>query len=232
MKTGPHHQSEPSGAPSAYQRKRVRLSTTPSPAPSPGHSRPPTVQQQNAENTGSWSSRTSGPPLALLRAASARAASTRSGPVPPSTPTPATRPLHRSQSNHSPAPSQIGQIQAHHSQGSGDYRRAERRRSMSEMSIPISALIAPHAPSVSRSSTYHMRDPRRPAPVRPTSWALHLKSEDEDASPFHAWCFFIGFIIFPIWWFASFAPIPRTRRVGGNDPEKAVTIDDPQVEHG
>ena len=137
MKTGPHHQSEPSGAPSAYQRKRVRLSTTPSPAPSPGHSRPPTVQQQNAENTGSWSSRTSGPPLALLRAASARAASTRSGPAPPSTPTPATRPLHRSQSNHSPAPSQIGQVQAHHSQGSGDYRRAERRRSMSEMSIPI-----------------------------------------------------------------------------------------------
>ncbi|TCD65818.1 hypothetical protein EIP91_002168 [Steccherinum ochraceum] len=67
---------------------------------------------------------------------------------------------------------------------------AERRHSMSEMSIPISALIAPHAPSISRSSTYHMRDPRRPPAVRPTSWGLHFKTDDEDGSPLHAWFFF------------------------------------------
>ncbi|KAK7689865.1 hypothetical protein QCA50_006504 [Cerrena zonata] len=98
----PHHQSDPSAAPSAYQRKRVRLSTTPSPAPSPGHSRPPT--SQNVENQGSWSSRTSGPPPALSRAVSARAASTRSGSVQPSTPTSPSRPLNRSHSHHSPCP--------------------------------------------------------------------------------------------------------------------------------
>ncbi|CAL1713574.1 unnamed protein product [Somion occarium] len=210
-----HRQSEsslaPSRAPSSYQRKRVRLST-PSPGPSPGHSRPDT--SQNATDTGSWSSRTSGPPPALGRAAS-HAASIRS--APPSTLSAATHPQTHSQTQ---SQSQLN-----------EHRRPERRRSMSEMSIPISALIAPHAPSVSRSSTYHMRDPRRPPPTRPTSWTLHLKSEDEDASPFHAWCFFIGFVLFPIWWIASFAPIPRTRQVGGTDTEKAVTLDDPRVEH-
>lgn len=77
-----------------------------------------------------------------------------------------------------------------------------------------------------------MRDPHRPPPVRPTSWGLHFKNEDEEGSVMHAWFFFIGFILFPLWWYASFAPIPRTRRVGGTDTEKAVTIDDPQVEHG
>lgn len=77
-----------------------------------------------------------------------------------------------------------------------------------------------------------MRDPHRPPPLRPTSWGLHFKNEDEEGSVAHAWFFFIGFILFPLWWYASFAPIPRTRRVGGTDTEKAVTIDDPQVEHG
>ena len=36
----------------------------------------------------------------------------------------------------------------------------ERRRSVSQRSIPISALVTPHAPSIGRaSSAYHMRDP-------------------------------------------------------------------------
>ena len=77
-----------------------------------------------------------------------------------------------------------------------------------------------------------MRDPRRPPRVQSTSWVLRLRSEDEDGSPVHAWCFFVGFILFPIWWVASFWRIPETRRVGGTDTEKAVTLDDPQVEHG
>ncbi|EPT00276.1 hypothetical protein FOMPIDRAFT_1123076 [Fomitopsis schrenkii] len=107
------------------------------------------------------------------------------------------------------------------------------RRSIdaSEQSIPISALVMPHAPSVARSSQYHMHDPRRPPKIHPTEWALHMHSEDEDASPLHAWAFFAGFILFPLWWLAAFWPIPRTRRVGDTDAEKAVTLDDPQVEH-
>ncbi|KAF7340098.1 WD-REPEATS-REGION domain-containing protein [Mycena venus] len=44
--------------------------------------------------------------------------------------------------------------------------RAPSRRSISQSSIPISALISPHAPSVARSGgTYHMRDPHKPPPA-------------------------------------------------------------------
>ncbi|KAH9950683.1 hypothetical protein B0H21DRAFT_776610 [Amylocystis lapponica] len=107
---------------------------------------------------------------------------------------------------------------------------ADRRRSLSEISIPISALIAPHAPSLNRSSAYHMHDPRKPPKTTPTVWSLRLRSADEEGSPLQAWCFFIGFILFPIWWVASFSFIPKTREVGGTDTEKAVTLDDPQVE--
>lgn len=76
-----------------------------------------------------------------------------------------------------------------------------------------------------------MHDPRRPPKVHPTEWSLRLRSEDDPGSPFPAWCFFIGFILFPIWWVASFVPIPKTRRLEGTDAEKGVTLDDPQVEH-
>ena len=82
------------------------------------------------------------------------------------------------------------------------------------------------------TSAYHMRDPRRPPRVQPTPWGLRLATEYEDGSPIHAWSFFLGFIIFPLWWIASVWRIPQTRRVGGSDVEKAVTLDDPQVEHG
>lgn len=68
--------------------------------------------------------------------------------------------------------------------------------------------------------------------MQPTPWSLRLKTEDEDGSPIHAWFFFLGFIFFPLWWFASVWRIPQTRSVGGSEVEKAVTLDDPQVEHG
>ncbi|CDO72190.1 hypothetical protein BN946_scf184970.g42 [Trametes cinnabarina] len=111
------------------------------------------------------------------------------------------------------------------------HRNAERRRSLSEISIPISALVAPHAPSMSvRSSMYHMRDPRRPR-VHPTPWYLERRTADQEGSPVQAWFFFLGFILFPLWYVASFWRIPKTRQVGGTDTEKAVTLDDPQVEH-
>lgn len=103
------------------------------------------------------------------------------------------------------------------------------RHSLSHVSVPISALISPHAPSVSRNSTFHMRDPRKP-PKRPagTPWALRLTREDEPGSPIHAWFFYLAFVLFPLWWIASFWRIPQTRQMG--DDEK-VAIDDPQIEH-
>lgn len=112
-------------------------------------------------------------------------------------------------------------------------RNSSRRKSLSEISIPLSALVAPHAPSVSvRSSMYHMRDPRKPPRIHPTPWSLELRNPDQEGSPVHAWFFFIGFVLFPLWYVASFWRIPQTRQVGGSDTEKAVTLDDPQVEHG
>jgi hypothetical protein len=113
-------------------------------------------------------------------------------------------------------------------------RNLHPRRSLSQTSIPISALVSPHAPSLTHSKTFHMRDPRKPNKVQSTGWALHLPSTGEPGtgSPVHAWCFFIGFVFFPIWWVASFLRTPKTREVGGTDVEKAVTLDDPQVEFG
>ncbi|KAF5376808.1 hypothetical protein D9757_008872 [Collybiopsis confluens] len=172
--------------------------------------------------------------------------------------------------------------------------RSSKRNSISatQTSIPISALVSPHAPSISihRSTAYHMRDPRKPFPIHPTSWSLSLPSAgpeergwfsgrwdavaaawditefrkvlfgkkkmlpegndlekqgtEEDVrklpvvdwvegggSPLHAWFFFLGFILFPVWWIAGiFVGIPKTRRLGGGG-EKGVVLDDPQVEH-
>ena len=102
--------------------------------------------------------------------------------------------------------------------------------SVSHSSIPPSALGSPHAPSVTISihTAYRMRDPRRPPKIQPTSWSLRFKSEDEEGSPVHAWFFFFGFVVFPAWWVASLWRIPKT----SGDMENAVTLDDPQVEHG
>jgi hypothetical protein len=106
-------------------------------------------------------------------------------------------------------------------------------------SIPMSALISPHAPSIPGSSVFHMRDPRKPPPIQSTPWSLSLPSSggggswlERGGSPLHAWLFFVGFVIFPIWWVAAFVGIPRTRRLGGNELEKGVVLDDPQLEFG
>lgn len=48
----------------------------------------------------------------------------------------------------------------------------------------------------------------------------------------HAWMFFIGFVLFPLWWIAGFlVGIPKTRVFGAGEAEKGVILDDPQVEH-
>ncbi|KIP03095.1 hypothetical protein PHLGIDRAFT_121893 [Phlebiopsis gigantea 11061_1 CR5-6] len=198
--------SEGTQAPSAYQqRKRVRLSS--SPFASPGQSRPNSVQQ-NVPTAGPSSLRPT-----VLPSPAARAISRASRPT-------STRGSTRSMQQSIVSGVQPSVADSHRS-----------KHSQSESSIPVGAIIAAHPPSLGRSSTYHMRDPRRPPRVQPTPWSLRLRSDDEETSPIHAWLFFIGFIPFPVWWLASFLRIPETRRVGGTDTEKAVTLDDPQVEH-
>jgi hypothetical protein len=75
-----------------------------------------------------------------------------------------------------------------------------------------------------------MQDPRKPPRARPTGWALRRRDDEEERSPAQAWLFFIGFVLFPVWWLASVMGTPETRRVGGSDVEKEVVVDDPQVE--
>ena len=199
--------SEGTQPPSAYQqRKRVRLSS--SPFTSPGQSRPGSVTQ-NAPSAGPSSLRPTVPPSPAARAISR-----------------ASRPTSTRGSTRSMQQSIVSGAQP----SVADSRRS--KHSQSESSIPVGAIIAAHPPSLGRSSTYHMRDPRRPPRVQPTPWSLRMRSDDEEGSPIHAWLFFIGFVPFPVWWLASFWRIPETRRVGGTDTEKAVTLDDPQVEHG
>ncbi|KAJ7139563.1 hypothetical protein C8R44DRAFT_764814 [Mycena epipterygia] len=126
--------------------------------------------------------------------------------------------------------------------------RAPSRRSMSQSSIPISALISPHAPSIARSghgSAFHMRDPHKPPRIQPTGWSLSIGELDlrgtdrwrrwteAGGSPLHAWLFFLGFVVFPVWWAATFLRVLRTRRIGhaGKGPADArVVLDDPQLE--
>ncbi|KAL0960956.1 hypothetical protein HGRIS_005956 [Hohenbuehelia grisea] len=207
-----HRASATSGsshAPSSYHRKRARLSTSETLSRSASHDREVTT------STGTWSSRSSAQIAAVAAAAAARTS----------------KPPSRAPSRASAFAASIGR-----STGGSHYHQASSRRSISQMSatsIPISALVSPHAPSLStRSQTYHMRDPRRPTKPFETPWSLRFASPSEpgSGSPAHAWMFFIGFILFPLWWFAAFWRIPRTRHVGGNEVEKAVTLDDPQVE--
>ncbi|KAH9035879.1 hypothetical protein EDB85DRAFT_1862620 [Lactarius pseudohatsudake] len=106
----------------------------------------------------------------------------------------------------------------------------ERRRSVSQRSIPISALVTPHAPSIGRSSAYHMRDPRRPPRRMETGWALRFRTMEEEGSPVQAWLFYIALVLFPLWWVGAVWRVPKTRVVGGTDTEKAVPLDDPQIE--
>ncbi|KAH9960965.1 hypothetical protein BGW80DRAFT_1182015 [Lactifluus volemus] len=106
-----------------------------------------------------------------------------------------------------------------------------RRQSLSQRSIPISALVTPHAPSIGPpSSAYHMRDPHRPPRKMETAWALRFRTPEEDGSPVHAWLFYFALVVFPLWWVGALWRVPQTRVVGGTDTEKAVPLDDPQIE--
>ena len=215
-----HRTSSSSHAPSSYNRsKRVRLTQSfdaRSASRSNSHTGSPDHSPPNAKSTtGSWSSRGSrGPKSATSHGHVATSSS-----------------HHHSHSYEDP------QAQTH---------RPSSRQSLSQGSIPLSALVSPHAPSVGRSGSYHMRDPRKPPPVQSTTWSLSFPSQVQEGeprwawkgwverggSPLHAWLFFLGFILIPLWWGAAFIPVRRTRRFGGTDAEKGVVLDDPQLEHG
>ena len=48
-----------------------------------------------------------------------------------------------------------------------------------------------------------------------------------------AWCFWFGFLVPLLWAVGSFWRVPLTRRVGvDSEMEKAVVVDDPEVERG
>ncbi|KAF9221550.1 hypothetical protein BS17DRAFT_252813 [Gyrodon lividus] len=193
--------SNSSHAPSSYHRKRARLSST-SPFATPLQSRPPSVQEK--PHSGSNNNHFA----SLSSSTGARMA----------------LPLR--------TPSRAASIRSQQPQNS-TRNHHERHQSMSQVSIPISAFVSPHAPSISKSTKFHMRDPRKP-PKKPddTEWGLCFATDDKAGSPLQAWCFFLGFILFPVWWMAGlFLRIPKTRVVGDADVEKAVTIDDPQIEH-
>ncbi|XP_006462445.1 hypothetical protein AGABI2DRAFT_119302 [Agaricus bisporus var. bisporus H97] len=241
-----HRTSAASTAPSSYRRKRARLSL-PSEPPSRPSSRSAmgTVSESpNAKTTGSCSSKRSfrasvnDSPRRNSKHATGHARSnsfTRS----------VSRQSNAQASTSSYIPGSVGS-------GGGPYNlHAPSRPSLSQASIPISALISPHAPSVTSGMSrgkYHMRDPRKPAPVQRTPWSLAFPLEvqrgesrwelkswvERGGSPLHAWFFFLGFVAFPMWWVASFVGVPRTRRLAaGNagNAEKGVVLDDPQVEY-
>jgi hypothetical protein len=77
-----------------------------------------------------------------------------------------------------------------------------------------------------------MRDPRRPPRRMETGWTLRFRTMEEEGSPVQAWLFYIALVIFPLWWVGAFWRVPKTRVVGGTDTEKAVPLDDPQIEFG
>ena len=71
-------------------------------------------------------------------------------------------------------------------------------------------------PSIDRiSSTYHMRDPRRPLRRMESGWALRFRTVEE-GSPVHGWLFYLAFVLFPLWWLGAVWRMPQTRLVGGD----------------
>jgi len=65
-----------------------------------------------------------------------------------------------------------------------------------------------------------------------TGWALRFRTAEEDGSPVQAWLFYFALVPFPLWFVGAVWRVPQTRVVGGTDNEKAVPLDDPQVEFG
>lgn len=206
---GSQRNSTASHAPSSFQshksRKRVRLS---SPMATPDHSRPGSAVPPNLDSVSSRGSSRSAVSNSHFKQSTNKLSP------------------QRSQSRASRA----SRAMSGTSSGAGTVP-FPKRRSLSQSSIPISAILSPRAPSLDRLSSFHMRDPQKPSPKRDVGWSLRLSSRDEKGSPFMAWAFWFGFLFPLLWWVASFWRIPKTRMVG-TDTEKAVIVDDPFFERG
>ena len=63
-----------------------------------------------------------------------------------------------------------------------------------------------------------------------TGWAFRFRTVDDGDSPVHGWLFYLALVLFPLWWLGAVSRVPQTRLVGGTDTEKAVPLDDPQIE--
>jgi hypothetical protein len=63
-------------------------------------------------------------------------------------------------------------------------------------------------------------------------WALRFRTVEDGSSPVHAWLFELAYVLFPLWWLGAVWRVPETRLVGGTDTEKAVPLDDLQIEFG
>ncbi|EJC98474.1 uncharacterized protein FOMMEDRAFT_23708 [Fomitiporia mediterranea MF3/22] len=212
-----HSNSNASYAPSSFQsfqsqksRKRVRLS---SPMATPAHSRPGSAVQPHSGSVSSRGSSRSAVPSSHIQ----RVDSRTNPPRPPSR-----------MSRGSRTSRAMSQAVSGASSGAGTVP-FPKRRSLSQSSIPLSAIVTPRAPSIDRLSQFHMRDPQKPPPRRDIGWTLRFGSADDKGSPFMAWAFWFGFLFPLLWWFASFWRIPKTRMVG-TDTEKAVIVDDPFIE--
>jgi hypothetical protein len=48
----------------------------------------------------------------------------------------------------------------------------------------------------------------------------------------HDWLFYVALVLFPLWLLGAVWRVPETRLVWGTDTEKAVPLDDPQIEFG
>ncbi|KAN0127969.1 hypothetical protein V8E53_014223 [Lactarius tabidus] len=88
----------------------------------------------------------------------------------------------------------------------------ERRRSVSQRSIPISALVIPHTRLPSAVHPPHtMCHPRRPPRRVETGLTLRFRTSEEEGSPAQAWMFYIALVLFPLWWIAAVWRVPKTR---------------------
>jgi hypothetical protein len=100
--------------------------------------------------------------------------------------------------------------------GTPSSKRGRRVSTLSGASIPVSAIVAPRAPSLGPPGVYRMRDPALAAP-RATPW-LH--------GPPRGWvlAFWAGFVLFPLWWAAALWPV-AVHPAPVADAEKGLDVD-------
>ncbi|KAG8761279.1 hypothetical protein FRC14_005566 [Serendipita sp. 396] len=116
--------------------------------------------------------------------------------------------------------------------GKGSTSHRGMHHNASAVSIPVSAILTPRAPSVSmsaaskRHSGMRYQHPlknrvqrRRRSEAWADSWIL-----DRDEMPIQAWLFLMGFFMPLCWWAALFIPIRRRGRSGEKAPAPSLGV--------